>query len=245
MSAFSVFRPSRFANLLASDAKNISRDPTLMFAILLAAIPAICFSIWRIQIDNAALSAFGLANFTSYAVLLIITLPAFLVGWVTGFLLLEDRDDGPLLALDITPIGKGGFFTYRVTITALITASITLLACWLLLPEIGLARALFVTVLIAIESVCVAFLLPAIARNKVEGLAVTKLLNLATIAPLIALISSPWRFLAGVVPTYWIGEILPLQAPQFLPNAATYALALISHLAFALFSYWLATRRVG
>ncbi len=37
-----------------------------------------------------------------------------LIGWVTGFLLLEDRDDGPLLAVDVTPIGKCGFLAYRV-----------------------------------------------------------------------------------------------------------------------------------
>jgi hypothetical protein len=36
--------------------------------------------------------------------------------------MLEDRDDGALLALDVTPPGKAGFLAYRVTVTAGVAA---------------------------------------------------------------------------------------------------------------------------
>lgn len=245
MSTFSVFRPARFRQLLTSDARNICRDPTLMFAILMAFAPAIGVAIWRTQINDAAFDAFGVAGFTRYILPMIISLPAFLIGWVTGFLLLEDRDDGPLLALDITPIGKAGFFAYRVAITALITAIITLLAMYLLLPEAGWIMAGFVAILIAIEAVCAAFILPAVARNKVEGLAVTKLTNIAAIVPLLAIIPSPWRYLGGVIPTYWIGELFQISNTQYLPMPVIVILAALLHMVFGVALFRIATNRIG
>lgn len=245
MSALSVFRPARFTQLLTSDAQNISRDPTLLFAILMAFAPAIGIAIWRIQINAAAFDAFGLADFTRYIMPMIISLPAFLIGWVTGFLLLEDRDDGPLLALDITPIGKGGFFIYRTSITAIVTIIITLLAMSLLMPETGWMMRMLIAILIAIEAVCAAFILPAIARNKVEGLAVTKLTNIAAIIPLLAIIPSPWRYLGGIIPTYWIGEIFQVSNTQYLPMPAIIVLAGLSHIIVGIALYRIATNRIG
>ena len=53
-----------------------------------------------------------------YLAPIVFVLPALLIAWVTGFLMLEDRDDRALLALDVTPPGKAGFLAYRVTVTA-------------------------------------------------------------------------------------------------------------------------------
>ena len=64
-----------------------------------------------------------------------------LIGWVTGFLLLEDRDEGTLLALDVTPVGKSGFLLYRVGVTATLAVALTLYAWPLVIPE-AIAKAL-------------------------------------------------------------------------------------------------------
>lgn len=245
MSIVSVFAPARLIQLVTSDARNISRDPTLIFAITLAIFPCIALSIWRDAINAAALSGFGMAHIIDYVIPVILVLPAFLVGWVTGFLLLEDRDDGPLLALDVTPVGKGGFMLYRASVTAFITAEITLLAMALLLPDSGWSIRLLFAMLIAIQSVCSAFILPAVARNKVEGLAVTKLTNIASLLPLIAFIPSPWRYLAGIFPTFWIGEALQLSSIQYLSMPVVLILATLSHVGIAWILYFLINKRVG
>ena len=106
MSVFSVFAPARFGRMFVSDAANVSRDPTLLFAVLLSVVPAIAFALWRQDMDAAALGAFGLPDLSRYVLPIVICLPAFLVSWVTGFLFLEDRDEKTLLALDITPVGR-------------------------------------------------------------------------------------------------------------------------------------------
>lgn len=238
-----LLSPARFGRLLLSDTKNISRDPTLVCALCLAIVPALALAYWRTDLDQAIFDGFGLPNVSLYVATIVLTLPAFLSGWVTGFLLLEDRDDGPLLALDITPMGKPGFFSYRAAITALFTAIITGISCALIAPHLSLIAAIGVVVMMAIASVAAAFILPALARNKVEGLAVTKLINFFTIAPLLAAIPSPWRYVGGIVPTYWIGELMGLAGKATAPISVAIALGVATHLAALAATYWLVSKR--
>lgn len=245
MTALTKPRHNRFMNLFLADTRNVSRDPALLFAILLSIALPIGVAFFRPMIDAAAFDAFALEDFTGYLNLIVFTLPAFLIGWVTGFLLLEDRDDGTLLALDITPMGKSGFFAYRATITAIITALVTSLCIILLAPQTPLLISATLVVLITIDAVCVAFILPAIARNKVEGLALTKIVNIGAILPLLVLMPSPLRYIGAIIPTYWIGELLLSDTQQYLSLPVKIGLAVAIHALVALFLYRLASRRIG
>lgn len=245
MNTFTKPRPNRFAQLFAADTRNISRDPALLFAIVLSIALPIGIAVFRPVIDNTAANTLGVTAFTNYIIPVVFCLPAFLTGWVTGFLLLEDRDDGPLMALDVTPMGKAGFFAYRAIVTAIITAAITILCLILLAPQTPLLVAAIIVVLIAIEAVCSAFILPAIARNKVEGLAVTKVINIAAIVPLLVLLPSPLRYIGAIIPSYWIGDLLMDEATQYLSLNVKLALAIIVHVLVALLLYRFASRRIG
>ena len=240
----SVLSPRRFLRLLTSDAMNVSRDPMLILAIAMSIMPAIAFALTREAMNEAALAAFGVDEISRYAALVVLVLPAVLIGWVTGFLLLEDRDDGVLLAVDVTPVGKSGFLLYRVTVTALIGAAITAAAIVLVVPAIGLEAKILLVAAVAVESVLAAVILPAVARNKVEGLALTKLTNIAVIIPLIAILPSPWRFVAGFVPTYWIGELLAGPTPA-VPIWAIAAAMIVTHVGWAAMLFALLGRRIG
>jgi hypothetical protein len=186
---------------------NVSRDPMLIFACVLSLLPAVALAIGSSALDRAGASA-GIANLHDYVVPVALLLPAFLIGWVSGFLLLEDRDDGTLLAVEVTPVGRAGFLGYRLAISAAITALITALGIALLLPEVPMWLKLVLLVTVPADTVLASVALLALARNKVEGLALTKLTNIAAIVPLAAFIPSPVRLLGGIVPTYWVGEML-------------------------------------
>ena len=245
MSALSILAPRRFVRLLVADAMNAGRDPMLLLAIALSLAPALAFYFGREPMNEMALSTFAIADFERFVAPIALVVPAMLIGWVTGFLLLEDRDDGPLLAVDVTPVGKGGFLAYRIIATILVTAAITLYAAPLVVPQAGWGTAALLALLIGAEAALAAVVLPAIARNKVEGLALTKLTNLASIVPLIAVVPSPWRYLAGVVPSYWIGELLQLSGMSYLPLPAVAALAIAAHLGAAAALFWLLGRTRG
>lgn len=245
MNALSVFSPRRFGRLLAADAMNVGRDPMLLFAIALSVAPSVALTLGRSSLDEAASAAFGIMSFSRFVIPVALMVPAMLIGWVTGFLLLEDRDEGLLSALSVTPIGKVGYLTYRVAATAVIAAAITALATLLLLPDAPWFLHLLLALLIGCEAVLAAVVLPAVARNKVEGLAVTKLTNLAGAVPLLAILATPWRFLAGIVPSYWIGELLGLSKGPGLPMVVTAALAVATHAVAALLLFRLFSRRLA
>lgn len=118
MTPLGLLAPRRFWRLASSDALNIARDPILIAAAVISLLPALLLSIFKGQMDAAAFSAFGLTELSRYIVPVALALPAGLIGWITGFLTLEDRDEGTLVALDVTPAGKSGFLLYRVSITA-------------------------------------------------------------------------------------------------------------------------------
>ncbi len=61
----------------------------------------------------------------------------------------------------------------------------------LIVPDLSLWLQVLIAILVAAEAVISATILPAFARNKVEGLALTKLINIAAITVLLAAIPSP------------------------------------------------------
>jgi hypothetical protein len=245
MTAPSILAPHRFWRLMVSDAMNVSRDPMLIFATAMSFLPALVFAFWREPIDEAAFDAFGVTGFIRYVAPAALVLPAVLIGWVTGFLLLEDRDEGTLMAIDVTPIGKTGFLGYRVAVTAVIVVAIVLLSMPAVAPEAGPVLAVVLAALIAGEASIVAVLLPALARNKVEGLALTKVMNLAILFPLVAIVPSPWRYVAGVVPSYWIGELMAVSSAAYLNAALATALAVVVHAVVAVAAFRLVRRTSG
>ncbi|MEO6395462.1 MAG: hypothetical protein ABIO40_06090 [Devosia sp.] len=244
MTLLSVFAPRRLATLLAADAMNVSRDPMLIFASILSVLPSIGLWLARDAIDVAGARA-GIVTLSLYFVPVALLLPAFLIGWVTGFLLIEDRDDGPLLAVDVTPVGKGGFLAYRLVVTAALTATITVMALQLLLAAAALWLKLLILATIPADAALAAIVLLALARNKVEGLALTKLTNLAAIIPLAATIPSPFRLIAGIIPTYWLGELLGLASMGSVPSWPAAIFLIVSHLIVAVILIRLLQSRVG
>lgn len=239
-----VLAPRRFLRLIGSDAKNVGRDPILFVALCIGAVPMLAILFFRAPLEGFG-AALGLANFVDIAGAFALALPGFLIGWVTGFLLLEDRDDGPLMAMEVTPIGKGGFLLYRTAVAAAISFLLGLVSCWAIFPDMSIWLALMLSAMLSMEAVSVAFLLLALAGNKVEGLALSKLLNFASIAPILAALPWAWRYAGGVVPSFWIGEALQLSSGDALPLAAVLGAGLVAHVAVAALSLLLALRRIG
>lgn len=231
MSVGVLLSPRRCMRLLAADAMNVGRDPVLGIAVVLSLVPIAIFAFFRDAIDVAALDAFGVAGFMRYVAPSALVLPAALIGWVAGFLLLEDRDEGTLTAVAVTPAGRTGYFAYRVSVAGFLVVVIVLAAMPVVAPEAGLAAGVAIALMVGVEAAIIAALLPTIARNKVEGLALSKVMNIAILAPLVAIVASPWRFAAGVVPSYWIGELLGLSDAAYVAPWAVVAIATAIHAA--------------
>ena len=137
-----------------------------------------------------------------------------MVGIVVGFLLLDERDDGVLDALLVTPVSAGALVAYRVAVPLVVGFVITLLTYPLVgltpLPLVDLAAA---TALGSFGAPFMALFLASFAANKVTGFAMVKLMQAVQILPLVAFFVAPPAQLAfGLLPTYWPMKIIWLAA---------------------------------
>lgn len=195
-----------FRSLTLADIRNVNRDSLLRLILIYPWIIAILLR-WVLPF-----MAEGLADRIDirlyYGVLTsffsIMLMPQ-LFGYVIGFMLLDERDDGTLLALRVTPLSLNRYLVYKLAVPVLMSVA----AVYIFIAVVGLITVPFapflpIALLAAVEGPIFALLLASLAANKVQGLAVMKGLSLILVAPLVAyFVAEPWQWLFGLAPTFW------------------------------------------
>lgn len=190
------------------DARNIRRDSLLRW---FAAIPFLFALMFRLLVPwlrDLIFNQFGWDLAPYYVLIMsygfVLGIPI-IFGVVIGFLLLDERDDGTLTALQVTPLSLRDYLGYRVTIPIILSIVLTVVT----FPLAGLAQLpwpdlLLVATAAAPLAPIFALVLAALAENKVQGFAIMKGLGVFMILPIIAyFVSEPWQWLFGLIPTYW------------------------------------------
>jgi fluoroquinolone transport system permease protein len=139
---------------------------------------------------------------------LLLLAPA-VIGLVVGFLLLDQRDDRTLLALQVTPIALPRYLAYRLVAPMLLSLPLTLAAFPLARLGDLVGWPLVVAALAATPiAPLTALALAAFAENKVQGFALLKLANVLLLAPLATIfVGPPWSWLLAISPTYWPAKL--------------------------------------
>lgn len=198
--------------LLRGSALQIYRDQMLLllcFAPFLAGIgiKLIIPLIGRILLKYLA---FDLAPYYLMADALIMVLGPSMIGMMVGLLMLDERDDGICVYLAVTPAGGKAYFVSRLLLPFVYSLAVNLVIisfCMLGgLPYLWLPAP---AVLSSFSGILMAMMLVSIASNKVEGLAVSKLLGIILFGiPLAWFANSYLRIIGCLLPTYWIMDIL-------------------------------------
>jgi len=130
-------------------------------------------------------------------------------GAVIGFLLLEQRDDGTLVALQVTPLTARGYAIWRLAGPMLVSVAMGLVVLRLAgLPGPGLGGQVVAAAAAAPLAPAWALFLAAFAANKVQGFALMKAAGIVNWPPVIAwFVSADLRRLFGICPTYWPVEV--------------------------------------
>ncbi len=203
MRAFSVIRA-----LGPIDLKSVLRDPLLKWMIFLPLLIAPIMR-WVLppllerfeELFQVAISIYY-APFASYMLLMLVPL---LSGMITGFLLLDQRDDGTLSALLVSPLSLPGYVLYRLGLPMTVSVLVTLVVFPLAgFEPIGFWPLLLVALVAALEGPIFALLVGTLAQNKVQGFAVAKASGIILVPPLIAwFVPLPMQLAFGLAPTYW------------------------------------------
>jgi len=175
---------TRALHLLRLDARNIAREPPLWACVVLPWVVACALRLGLPAISDFAAPWVDLGLYRPHIAAFVLVTPAMMIGWVVGFLLLDERDENILAAIEVTPLGRAGFIRYRLvlpTLLTIVTAALVHLCAGVLTPGLGPTAAAIV--LSSLASPLLSLFLVAFAANKVEGLALAKLGSLMALLP--------------------------------------------------------------
>lgn len=225
------------------DLRNVGRDEMLrwmaMVPLLLAAVVRYGWPIVVAQVQ--ARFQFDLSPYIvmimSY---LVIGSPA-VFGVVIGFLLLDERDEGSLIALQVTPLSLTNYVAYRLGLPMILTVFLLLIS----LPLAGITtfsfgQLLLLALVAAPLAPLLAVFLAAFASNKVQGFALMKGSGILFIVPFAAyFIDSSWQWAFGLLPTYWPPKLYWMLSAG---ESGVWLVALVGVVYPLLWVYWLGRR---
>ena len=161
---------------------------------------------------------------------LLAVLPGLLFAFVGGLVALGEIDDKIAGYMEVTPAGNTGYLISRIGIPSLFSmvAGVAVIAVF------GLSSMKWTDILVlcagsSLTGTITALLVIAISTNKVEGMAIGKLAGFLSIGMFVPVIfASPIQYVAGVLPTFWMGKyMLEGHAGNLLAFAAVYLIWLV------------------
>lgn len=191
--------------LLRADLANLRRDPMLLAAGL---APLLVAGLVKFGFDPLASAVSGVVALDRPlvvgAALLLVPL---LVGFVVGFLLVEEREERILEAVAVTPVGISGFVEHRLLLPAVVGAGAVAIV-GRLVGDMSSWALVAVSALAGSTATLVTMALAAMARDRVQALAVSKLTGFLLVAAIAyQLIDGWWRLPLGVLPATWVVDI--------------------------------------
>jgi len=219
---------------IRGDIKIVLRDPILL---LVSIVPIFLVFVVRFIVPAANIFIrkhieFDLSAHYSFITGYFSLLTPLMFGMIAGFILLDERDEHILAYISVTPVTKKGYIFYRLSVPVLIGFFFSfIMFAFSGLCKFHFAETIPLAVLIALEAPIMTLFLAVFAGNKVEGLALSKVMNILTLAPFIGYIfNSNWTLIAGISPPYWIVmAYLEIGKSQLLFWSYIFA-GLISHL---------------
>jgi predicted permease len=189
---------SKIGALLWKDARGIYRDGFLLYLCAYAPLIALAARLgfpW-IPIENLAL----------YVAPGLVTLGASLAAIVFGFGLIEERERQTLLLLRVLPLSRTAHFAYLGITTGLLSCVVGL-ACAATFghPVADLPGFLLMVAVGSLVAPLGMLALGVAAANKIEGMAVAKLVSSMSIVPALVFAVPPnWQILLAWSPHYWV-----------------------------------------
>ncbi len=145
-------------------------------------------------------------------------LPGMMFLFTGGLIILGEIDDKIAGYMSVTPAGNSGYLFSRLGYPAIISFFVdTLVLCMFNLSGISAADIIILSATSSLMGVITALLVIAISTNKVEGMAIGKLSGMVGLGMFVpAFTHGAVSYIAGVLPSFWIGKYLVSRNPMFI-----------------------------
>ena len=189
------------------DLRNVGRDEMLRWMVLIPLLLALLVRYgWPIVVMQIQTRfQFDLSVYFVLSMSYVVIGTPAIFGLVIGFLLLDERDEGSLIALQVTPLSLNNYLVYRLGLPVVLTILLLLISLPLAGVDSFTFGELFLLGLVAAPlAPLLAIFLAAFATNKVQGFALMKGSGILFIVPFAAyFIDGSWQWAPGLFPTYW------------------------------------------
>ncbi|EMI11471.1 hypothetical protein [Anoxybacillus gonensis] len=191
---------------LSLDRKQFVRDPVLFISVVLPI--GFMFTVAKGVPLFEKITAFSIYPHLPYLLSIFLLMTPITLGMMLGMFMLEERDEMLVMYLAVTPLGRGRYVVFRIGLPLLITMMLLILLVLVFpVPSLHRWKVFLFLLTSALEIPLMALTMLSFASNRLEGLAVAKMLNFMLL-PSIVLYFFPtnWNGLALIFPTYWISQ---------------------------------------
>ncbi len=197
----------KLRGLLAGDLRLVFRDTLLQFLVVYPVLLGL-LTRFLVPVLTERVTRIDLVQYHVLIGSLVIALQVVvLAGTVLGLMVLDEKDNRTLIALQVTPLSLRSYMAYRMGLPMVFSFLASLLNVILLnsfLPPPDWGGLVQVAILGFLPLPVYVLFISSLAQNKVQGLALSKALGPFIILPVIAyFVPEPWQWLFGLVPTYW------------------------------------------
>lgn len=199
--------------------KQILKDGMLLVLIPAPLLAGMFFK-FALPFMNHILTAefsFSISPWYGLADGMLICLSPMFTAMISAFLLLEERDEGLSSFYQITPAEGYSYLSARIGIPMIWAFLATLIiTAFFKSSSLTFDVILLSSLISSFTGIALAMMVVSIAGNRVEGLAVSKLMGISfTGLILIWFIPAPYHFIMAFLPSFWIGKLLTGGAELF------------------------------
>lgn len=161
-----------------------------------------------------------------------------MLGIVTGFLMMDDRDGKIAELMSVTPLGREGYLSNRLLFAASLSVFYSILCYYVLnVVDLPFITIVFVSLQSSTYAIIIGLLIFTFADDKVKGLTFAKAINSLSLFAFTDLFALKWlTTLSWFFPPYWITMVV--KSPH---SILTYLFALIVNivwLSLLIRHYW-------
>jgi len=203
-----------FVRLAINDLKNIIRDRFLVYATIILPVALIIVS--RLIFPWLA-EQFPImkAYYFTFFLMFLIMIPM-VFGFITAFLIMDERDEDLLTVLRVMPISRNSYLLYRMFFMSVFAFVYLLIFPFLSgLPE-GFLYSKFsyipyipIAVLLSLFTPMIALFGNVFAKNKIQTFAIFKISGTIFFIPIFGIfMTDNLRYLFGLIPNFWSFECI-------------------------------------
>jgi fluoroquinolone transport system permease protein len=195
-----------FLTIFKNELKNITRDPMYIF---FALYPFILGTIGMFIVKEITAPIWG-----EMVVMFFIIMTSYIYGALTGFTLLDDKDDKVLISLKITPISTKMYVISKLVIGYIFgfIATVIVVLFTSFLPDTPFWMLLLIAAVSSLQAPFLALVVNSFADNKVEGFVIMKGTGMILILPAVAFWLTDWKeFFLVIAPGFWPARMIQME----------------------------------